>query len=90
MYILYSKPYWIDCIALRPSRYILRYMTWRASLSYGMVESGYNPNLSITEISQIYSNIPRSHSGSTADGETGEEAEDRNQRTDTPADITSV
>ena len=46
----------IDCIALRPSRYILRYMIWRASLSYGMVESGYNPNLTIIEISQIYSN----------------------------------
>ena len=32
-----------------------------------MVESGYNPNLPILDTSQIYSNIPRSQSGSTAD-----------------------
>ena len=49
-----------------------------------MVESGYNPNLPIIEISQIYSYIPRSHSGSTSDDETREETEGRNQRTDIP------
>ena len=37
-----------------------------------MVEYEYNPNLLNIEISLIYSNIPRSHSGSVADGETGE------------------
>ena len=31
-------------------------MIWRASLSYGMVEFRYNPNLPIIEISQIYFN----------------------------------
>ena len=38
-------------------RYILGYKTWRASLSYGVVEFGYNPNLPIIEISKIYSNV---------------------------------
>jgi len=49
-----------------------------------MVESGYNPNLPILDTSQIYSNIPRSQSGSTVDDEIGDEAGDRNQRTDIP------
>ena len=33
------------------------YKTWRVSLSYGVVEFGYNPNLPIIEISKIYSNV---------------------------------
>ena len=34
----------------------------------------YNPNLPNIEISLIYYNIPCTHSGSVADGETGEKS----------------
>jgi len=49
---------WMDCIALRPRPVYIRVhdLEGKPLLRYdSMVESGYNPNLSIIVLSQIYS-----------------------------------